>query len=40
MKGQHYTGFSPESTVAFNRVIYNHPYVEYRKMIYNNLLHE
>ncbi len=40
MEGQHYTGFSLESTVAFNRVIYNHPYVEYSKMIYNNLLYE
>ncbi|EXC41026.1 hypothetical protein J524_2132 [Acinetobacter baumannii 496487] len=37
MKGQHYTGFSPESTVAFNCVIYNRPYVKYRKMIFNKL---
>ncbi|EKP50807.1 hypothetical protein J921_2859 [Acinetobacter baumannii 25493_8] len=39
MKGQHYTGFGPESTVAFNRLIYNHPCVKYRKMIFNKLLY-
>ncbi|MBV6588833.1 hypothetical protein [Acinetobacter baumannii] len=36
-KGQHYTGFSPESTVAFNCVIYNRPNVRYSKMIFNKL---
>lgn len=40
MKGQHYTGFSPESTVAFNRIIYNRPCAEYRKMIFNKLGYE
>jgi len=38
MKGQHYTGFTLESTEAFTRVIYNRPYVKYREMIYNELL--